>query len=64
MTLAESANRAIYYEVAANYDRTFGMHNITGMFLFNRRDYVNLRNTDRTGIRSLSSSGYCGTCQL
>lgn len=46
VTLAESANRAIYYEVAANYDRTFGMHNITGMFLFNRRDYVNLRNTD------------------
>ena len=40
VTLAESANRAIYYEVAANYDRTFGMHNITGMFLFNRRDYV------------------------
>ena len=44
--LHESANRAIYYEVALNYDRTFDKHNVAGMFLFNRRDYVDLRNTD------------------
>ena len=60
VTLAESANRAIYYEVAANYDRTFGMHNITGMFLFNRRDYVNLRNTDRTGSVPYRRQGIAG----
>ena len=58
--LAESANRAIYYEVAANYDNTFGQHGVAGMFLFNRRDYVDLRNTDRTGSVPYRRQGIAG----
>ncbi|GAA4309213.1 TonB-dependent receptor [Compostibacter hankyongensis] len=36
------SNRAIYSELQANYNRTFGVHGITGMVLFNQRDYVDL----------------------
>jgi TonB-linked SusC/RagA family outer membrane protein len=36
------ANRALYGEAILNYDRTFGNHSLTGMALFNRREYVNL----------------------
>lgn len=38
----QSSNRAYYVEAAANYDRTFGESHITGMLLFNRRDFKNL----------------------
>jgi len=42
-SVGNSAGRAYYYDVALNYDRTFAeSHNVTGMLLFNRRDYVNL----------------------
>lgn len=58
--LHESANRAIYYEVALNYDRTFDKHNVAGMFLFNRRDYVDLRNTDPTGSLPYRRQGIAG----
>ncbi|MDR0713606.1 MAG: TonB-dependent receptor [Bacteroidales bacterium] len=29
--------RKLYYELALNYDRSFGDHNVTGLFLFNRK---------------------------
>ncbi len=60
VTLNESANRAIYYEVSANYDRSFGPHNVAGMFLFNRRDYVDLRNTNRVGSVPYRRQGIAG----
>jgi len=37
-----AANRAIYTEVAVNYNRSFGDHNVTGMILGNRREYIDL----------------------
>jgi TonB-linked SusC/RagA family outer membrane protein len=39
---ARQANRAYYWEVAANYEKQFGDHRFMGMFLFNRREYVDL----------------------
>jgi TonB-linked SusC/RagA family outer membrane protein len=41
-TVNNGANRAIYTEVAVNYNRTFGDHNVTGMILGNRREYIDL----------------------
>ncbi|QNL50546.1 TonB-dependent receptor [Olivibacter sp. SDN3] len=40
--VSNNANRAIYYELIANYDRTFGKHSLTGMALYNQRDYINI----------------------
>ncbi|RPE12797.1 TonB-dependent receptor [Chitinophaga lutea] len=37
-----SSDRAIYMEAQVNYERTFGGHMLTGMFLYNQRDYVAL----------------------
>jgi TonB-linked SusC/RagA family outer membrane protein len=37
-----SANRALYTELQANYSREFGVHAVSGMILFNQRDYVDL----------------------
>lgn len=28
----------LYYDASVNYDRTFGKHNVTGLFLFNRQE--------------------------
>ena len=36
------ANRAIYTEASINYDRSFGSHHLTGLVLYNQRDFVNL----------------------
>ena len=41
-SISNSANRAIYTEASINYNRTFGGHNLSGLLLFNQRDYVNL----------------------
>jgi TonB-linked SusC/RagA family outer membrane protein len=38
----DDANRAIATQLVVNYDRSFGDHNLTGMLLYHRRDYVNL----------------------
>jgi TonB-linked SusC/RagA family outer membrane protein len=40
--LTNRANRAIYTEIALNYNRAFGYHTITGMILGNRREYIDL----------------------
>ena len=38
----------------------FDKHNVAGMFLFNRRDYVDLRNTDPTGSLPYRRQGIAG----
>lgn len=38
--------RTIYLEVAANYDRSFGKHSLSGMILANRREFVNVATTN------------------
>lgn len=41
-SIGNSGNRSYYWDVALNYDRAFGEHNVSGMLIFNRRDYKNL----------------------
>lgn len=36
------SNRAYYYDLGLNYDRAFGVHHVTAMALFNRRDFKEL----------------------
>lgn len=40
--VSNTSNRAYYYDFGFNYDRTFDKHHVTGMLLFNRRDFKNL----------------------
>lgn len=52
--MGQVANYSIYWEGAVNYDRTFGnMHGVTGMLLFNRREFKNL--TAGTSLDNLPS---------
>lgn len=39
---SNAANRSYYFDLGVNYNREFGNHNVSGMLLFNRRDYKNL----------------------
>src|SRR5690606_2540573 len=36
------ANRAVYNEISLNYDRDFGDHTVTGLALYNRREYIDI----------------------
>lgn len=41
--MGQVANYSMYWEGAVNYDRTFNnLHNVTGMLLFNRREFKDL----------------------
>ena len=48
---ANNSNRSIYNELILNYNRTFEKHNVTGMVLYNQRDYVHI--TASTSIGNL-----------
>lgn len=37
-----NSNRAYYYEFGTNYNRSFGRNTVSGLVLFNRRDYKDL----------------------
>jgi len=39
---ANDANRSQYFESAINYNNSFGLHNVSGMFLYNNREFVNV----------------------
>lgn len=41
-SIGNSANRSYYWDLSLNYDRAFGNNNLSGMLLFNRRDYKEL----------------------
>ncbi|GAA4780547.1 TonB-dependent receptor [Olivibacter ginsenosidimutans] len=63
---SNSANRAYYAEFIANYDRTFDKHHVSGMMMYNQRDYVDLTAGDpinnlpfrRLGVASRFTYGY------
>ena len=40
--VSNRSNRAYYYDVRLNYNRTFNRHNVGAMAMFNRRDYKDL----------------------
>lgn len=48
---SNTANRAIYMEAALNYNRSFGLHNLAGMFMYNQREYVDI--TSGSSINNL-----------
>lgn len=52
-SVGNASNRAYYTEAAVNYNRSFGKNNVTGMVLFNQRDY-----TDITAGTSLNNLPY------
>lgn len=39
---ASIANRSVYMDVGLNYNRTFGGHTVSGLLIFNRREFVNM----------------------
>ncbi|WP_353129532.1 SusC/RagA family TonB-linked outer membrane protein [Parapedobacter pyrenivorans] len=53
--LSNESNRAIYTEAMVNYQRSFGLHDVGGMFLFNQREYVVLT---REGLNSVGNLPY------
>ena len=55
------SNRAMYLEAQINYDRTFAeKHNVTGMLLFNQREYVNLNAGNSEDNIPYRRRGYAG----
>jgi len=57
---SNDASRAIYTEASINYNRLFGNHNITGLLLFNQRDYVNLMASTSIGNLPSRRQGIAG----
>lgn len=49
--ISQNSNRALYTELQANYNRTFGKHGVSGLLLANRREYTDL--TAGTSILNL-----------
>ncbi len=57
--VANEGNRAMYLEAQINYDRTFAeKHNVTGMLLFNQREYIDLCFIDDAKNTSLNNIPY------
>lgn len=59
-SLSSTAQRALYAEISANYNRSFGSHNISALILGNSRDYVDLTAADPVSslpFRRLGLSG-------
>jgi len=55
-----SANRTTYLEAALNYDRAFGPHRVSAMFLYNQRSYRNLTTTDMANSLAYRNQSYAG----
>lgn len=56
----DNSNRAIYEEARINYNRSFGKHDVTGMLLYNQRDYMNLTAGDNVGNIPYRQQGVAG----
>lgn len=67
--LWNNSNRAIYSEAIINYEKSLGNHNLSGMILYNQRDYINITagtSIDglpfrRQGIAARATYGYRNT---
>ncbi len=59
-TQQTKSNRAAYLEGMINYERTFGLHGITAMLLYNQRNYVNLKPTDEISSLPQRNQGLAG----
>ena len=54
------SNRAYYYDLRLNYNRTFNEHNVGAMAMFNRRDYKNLTASTSTLNLPYRRQGWAG----
>lgn len=60
LSVTDNSNRAIYEELDLNYQRTFGKHDVTGMILYNQRDYMDLTAGNIIGTIPFRSQGIAG----
>ncbi|MDD6364535.1 MAG: TonB-dependent receptor [Bacteroidales bacterium] len=58
--VSQSSNRAYYWDVRANYNRTFANHNVGAMLMFNRREYINLSAGNSTANLPYRRQGLAG----
>lgn len=59
--LGNDSNRAYYWDISLNYNRTFAEdHNVVAMLLFNRRDYKNLTAGSRINNLPYRRQGMAG----
>lgn len=54
------SNRATYWEATIGYDRDFGKHSVSGLVLFNRRNYAGLTDTNSTAALPHVYEGLAG----
>lgn len=54
------SNRAYYYDLRLNYNRTFNKHNVGAMAMFNRRDYKDLTAGSSTANLPYRRQGWAG----
>lgn len=51
------ANRSFYFETSLNYERSFGYHRVSGLFLFNEKSYRNTSSRDLRGTLPYKNQG-------
>ena len=59
-SINQNSNRAYYMEASVNYDRTFDIHHVASMLLFNRRDYKDLTAGNSTANLPFRRQGLAG----
>ncbi len=59
-SFSQVSNRAIYYDVRLNYNRTFNKHSVGALAMFNRRDYVDLTAGNSTARLPHRRQGFAG----
>ena len=59
----QSSNRAYYYDLRLNYNRSFNSHNISALAMFNRRDYKDLTAGNSTANLPHRRQGWAGRFQ-
>ncbi|MBQ7194521.1 MAG: TonB-dependent receptor [Bacteroidales bacterium] len=56
----QSSNRAYYYDLRLNYNRSFNNHNVGALAMFNRRDYKDLTAGNSTANLPYRRQGWAG----
>lgn len=55
-----SSNRAYYFDIRLNYNRTFNNHTVGGMFMFNRRERIDFSAGNSTAALPYRRQGIAG----
>ena len=59
-TPAIASNRTVYVEASLNYDRSFGDHRVSGLFLYNQKIYWDLTAQDVIAAMPYKQRGFAG----